>query len=309
VHSKIEQLRDHEESLRNKVTANARRTADALLAFVKHDCVELCNKVYEAFPREVRDIIYGHIISYEGVDVCSDHRSTWQSVDYFSSTSETQHRLGSSEVGTDHWWKNDFVGAKMVREIGEHYYRASHFRFNMSFSELARFRATDQFNFGFLPVYFISNLEVVVDCDDYVFWLTSSVKDNASVDEHQDQPRPERDFWGGLKTEEDLLVQLEYLFGFRPGTGITIRLVRSVRKNGTTHRKNLEWMCQHVVPVIFPVLQRLKEANYRARVLLSRTYSDKVYKTERTPFASMWNPTSPKAITASLWKVCIRSFL
>lgn len=58
----------------------------------------------------------------------------------------------------------------MVREIGEHYYRESHFRFQVECSELARFRAADQFNLGFLPVHFVSKVEIVVDCRKYKFW-------------------------------------------------------------------------------------------------------------------------------------------
>lgn len=227
--SKIEQLQDHEESLNDKITADAWETADALLAFAKHDCLELCNKVYKALPREVRDIIYGYIIGCGEVDIClGDHRARHK-CGYRSSNSKTEHRLCSSKVDTDHWWKDDFVGAKMVREIGEHYYRESHFRFEVGFSELARFRAMDQFNLGFLPVHFVSKVEIVVDCRKYKFWPISPAKDDAFLDQHQKQLRSKRKCcdWSGQKTQEDLFVELEYLFGFRPGTGITVRLVRS----------------------------------------------------------------------------------
>jgi hypothetical protein len=155
-------LQDHEESLNDKISADAWETADVLLAFAKHDCLELCNKVYKAFPREVRDMIYGYIIGCGAVDICSENHRAPHKCGYHSSNSENQHRLCSSGVDTDHWWKDDFVGAKMVREIGEHYYRESHFYFKEAFSELAKFRATDQFNLGFLPVHFVSEVEIVV---------------------------------------------------------------------------------------------------------------------------------------------------
>ncbi|CAN9136989.1 unnamed protein product [Alternaria sp. RS040] len=304
VHSKIEQLQDLEEFLYNKISADAEETADALLAFAKHDCLELCNKAYKAFPREVRDIIYGYIIGGKEVDISLGDRSAKHRVGYFSSNSETQHRLCSSKVDTDHWWKNDFVGAKMVREIGEHYYQESHFRFEVELSELARFRATDQFNLGFLPVHFVSKVEIVVDCRKYKFWPISSAKDDAFLDGRQKQLRSDRKRcgWSGKKTQDDLLVELEYLFGFRPGTGITVRLRRSYPQIKATHLEDQEWMCHRVVPVIFPVLQRLKDTNCRARLILGTETDSGRDEDGYMPFASKWNPTSIEAITADFWE-------
>jgi hypothetical protein len=214
-------------------------------------------------------------------------------------------------VDTDHWWKDDFVGAKMVREIGEHYYRESHFYFKEAFSELAKFRATDQFNLGFLPVHFVSEVEIVVDCRKYKFWPISSAKDDAFLDEHQKQLRSKRNrcAWRGQKTQEDLFVELEYLFGFRPGTGITVRLMRTYHKIQATRLEDQEWMCHRVVPVIFPVLQRIKDTNCRARLILGTETDSGPDEDGYMPFASKWNPTSIEAITADFWQVSIRSFL
>ena len=199
----------------------------------------------------------------------------------------------------------------MIREIGEHYYRASHFQFNVELSELAKFRATDQFNFGFLPVYFISSVEIEVNCGKYKFQPIGSAKDDASVDEHQDQLRrklksSDRSY---PKTQEDLFVELEYLFGFRPGTGITIRLMRSQHHIQTTRLEDQEWMCHRVVPVIFPVLQRIKDTNCRARLIPGTETDGGPDKDGYMPFASKWNPTSIEAITTDFWEVSIRSSL
>ncbi|CAN9314041.1 unnamed protein product [Alternaria alternata] len=302
--SKIRQLQDHEESLNDKISVDAWETANVLLAFAKHDCLELCNKVYKAFPREVRDIIYGYIIGCGEVDICSENHRAPHKCGYRSLNSENQHRLCSSGVDTDHWWKDDFVGAKMVREIGEHYYRESHFHFKEAFSELAKFRATDQFNLGFLPVHFISKVEIVVDCRKYKFWPISSAKDDAFLDEHQKQLRSKRNrcAWRGQKTQEDLFVELEYLFGFRPGTGITVRLMRTYHKIQATRLEDQEWMCHRVVPVIFPVLQRIKDTNCRARLILGMETDSGPDEDGYMPFASKWNPTSIEAITADFWE-------
>ncbi|KAL1801545.1 hypothetical protein ACET3X_001887 [Alternaria dauci] len=309
-YSKIERLRERVEILHKKTAANKHETAAAFLALAKNDCLEFCHKVYKTFPREIRDIIYGYIIECGGVLSFKSVQNSWSELDYFASSSETQYRLGLPTADADHWWKRDFVGAKMVREIGEHYYRSSHFRFEARFSNFAKFRATDQFNLGFRPVYFVSNVEIVVDCGRYEFRPTTSVEnDDASLSGSEDQLpwEPYTSSWGESETQEHLLVELESLFGFRPGTAIAIRLIRPWNEENTC-LENQEWMCHNVVPVIFPVLQRLKEANCRTRILLGKEDSDrpmikskKKSKTKRNIkysfYASKWNPESLEAIT------------
>jgi hypothetical protein len=90
------------------------------------------------------------------------------------------------------------------------------------------------------------------------------------------------------------------LMGFRPGTAITISLVWSPSKNTTTLGRQ-EWMAQYAVPVIFPVLQRLKDTNCRARVVLDANEQD-----DSASFASQWDPTSLETIMADFREVCTR---
>jgi hypothetical protein len=87
------------------------------------------------------------------------------------------------------------------------------------------------------------------------------------------------------------------LFGFRPGTAITMSLVRIASKR-TTLLEDQEWMTQNVVPFIFPVLQRLKDTHCRVRVLLNTGR-----RCDTAPFTSNWNPTSLETITADFWEV------
>ena len=199
----------------------------------------------------------------------------------------------------------------MVRKIGEDYYRSSRFHFQASFSESARFGATDQYNFGFLPVYFVSNVEVDVKCDDYWFLPTSPVKNDAPIDGHQgwllQEPNDRR--WPAGKHQNDLLIELESLFGFKPGTAITIRLIWSY-KSRATRLENLKRMYHRVVPVIFPVLQRLQDTNCRVRIFVSEEEKHGARHENKYTFcASKWNLTSLEAITAEFREVCIRSFL
>jgi hypothetical protein len=140
---------------------------------------------------------------------------------------------------------------------------------------------------------------------------TSPAKDDAFLDQHQKQLRSKRKCcdWSGQKNQEDLFVELEYLFGFRPGTGITVRLVRSYLQIQATHLEDQEWMCHRVVPVIFPVLQRIKDTNCRARLIPGTETDGGPDKDGYMPFASKWNPTSIEAITTDFWEVSIRSSL
>ena len=106
-----------------------------------------------------------------------------------------------------------------------------------------------------------------------------------------------------------MLFRSEYLFGFRPGTGITLRLMQTCNQTLTTRLKNQEWMCRRVVPVIFPVLQRLKDTNCRTRLLLGTEIHGWSGEDYYMPFTSKWNPTSIEAITSDFWEVRTRPFL
>jgi hypothetical protein len=170
----------------------------------------------------------------------------------------------------------------MVREIGEHYYRSACFHFEDDFNNMTKFRATDQFGFGFLPVNFVSDVVVRIECDDYKF------------DDDDDTSTKGRD------PQIDLLIKLEHLFGFRPGTAITISLAWNP-ENPTTTLGHQEWMTQNVVPVIFPIIQRLEDTHCQARVLLNTDH-----RGSTAPFISKWNPTSLETITADFWEVCTK---
>jgi hypothetical protein len=54
-------------TLDDKTGTDKIETADAFLAFAKNDCIEFCTKVYKAFPREIRDTIYGYVTGFEDV--------------------------------------------------------------------------------------------------------------------------------------------------------------------------------------------------------------------------------------------------
>ena len=63
---KRKKLRRHE-ALSKKSAAKKVEKDDAFLAFARNECLEFCNKVYKAFPREIRDTIHGYITDCEDV--------------------------------------------------------------------------------------------------------------------------------------------------------------------------------------------------------------------------------------------------
>jgi hypothetical protein len=187
----------------------------------------------------------------------------------------------------------------MVREIGENYYRSACFHFEDDINNMGLFRATDQFGFGFLPVYFVSNVEVKIKCGKCRF----NEDDDTFIDDYPGPravPNGRRYDWDMPSPKENLLVELENLFGFRPGTAITISLVL-YSGNRTTLLEYHKWMAQDVVPLTFPVLQRLRDTNCRARLLLNANHRD-----DSASFASQWDPTSLETITADFWEVCTK---
>jgi hypothetical protein len=139
--------------------------------YARASCHELCEAVYSTFPREVRDIIYGHLNYLSEGHI--DYRSgSWGTVGYFKSTSEADWQLCSNQRGRprkNHWWDVDFVGDYMRREMSEHYFRSVRFLFDTYFEWLPKFRVTDQWKLGFCPVEIVLNIGVTIQCGDLDF--------------------------------------------------------------------------------------------------------------------------------------------
>jgi hypothetical protein len=299
-HNNVKKLRRHCKTLKETSATDKTATADAFLAFAQNECLELCTRVYKVFPREIRDTIYSYITGHEEVNVSCD-------ADPWGDFTPVKYTIGQLDVfsslsarTTDHWWKPEHVGPETVREIGENFYRSSCFVFHNNLAAVGPFRATDIWGLGFLPVDFVSKVEVSVNCSEYKFELL----DRAGINTTPNQPSSrasyktkERRGKSIYHTQNYLLVQLESLFGFKHGTALTIRISSHDREERSTLEQQ-EWMSHHVVPVILPILQRLKEAGCRVRLLLS---VDTVWGFQR--FTSKWNEVCLEAITKDFWEV------
>ena len=180
------------------------------------------------------------------------------------------------------------------------------FAFQGDLAAVGPFRATDLWDFGFSPVEFVSKVDVSILCGDYKFELVDRPNTKVPGNHHTFQASPkvlkEKNV-GTKNTQKHLLVKLESLFGFKHGTALTIRFSS---RHGAKHTplEQQEWMSHNVVPVILPVLQRLKDAGSRVRIVLTASRA----RSEAT-FTSEWGQTSLEHITKEFWEVCLRCLL
>jgi hypothetical protein len=260
-------------------------TTSALKDYAKMSCRQLCDDVYNSFPREMRDMIYGHL--NDGAEVHVPDTSCGWTTNYFSSTSASQCSAGSADCWDsrdrcDHWWCREYVGDLMHREITEYYFRTTCFGFEGNFKSMARFRITDQWNVGFLPASIASNISFRIRCDDYEFkgLLSPQEMTRRWIDTNERRPCAK------------LLSNLESVFGFKTGTKLDIRVAVADAKEGGV-LEGLEWMCDTVLPFILPTLQRFEEVGYRLNLFLSG---------RPTPEYPAFIHIHGKAITPQLWK-------
>jgi len=288
------QLRIHRKALNKISKVRKVELNDAFDAYAKHSCLELSKNIQKTFPREVRDIIYGYITGSEPVKVSRNSTKTSKDsprLAFFSTTFRKNMNTCDSEHCDDHWWNEDFVGTDMIRELVEHFYRSSCFRVGDDFEIIPYLRVEDRWGVGVLPVSFISNVEVTIKCSDYSF----------GPGVYKDSWGNESDFEQNARlTSTALLVHLESLFGFRPGTAITIRTI-SLYVVDPSLLKRQEQMCNEVLKFIFPVFQRLKDMNYRVRAILDGGV-DWLFPAA-APFVSQWNPPSYEAVTKAFSEV------
>ena len=145
--ARLNALQRREKTLQqDKVGAQA-ETTSALEEYAKMSCRQLCDEVYNAFPREIRDMIYGYLHEGEKNEVPIPDNSCHRTTNYFSSTSASQFSPG--HVGNldtrdrcDHWWCREYLGDIVQRELAEHFFRTL-FCFGFNLESMAGFRIKD----------------------------------------------------------------------------------------------------------------------------------------------------------------------
>ncbi|KAI0581109.1 hypothetical protein TUN199_07295 [Pyrenophora tritici-repentis] len=294
--AQIKKLRLKGKLIKAKSRLSEDDATNTFLSYAKKKCLELCDNVQKAFPREIRDIIYGHITCRDDADMPDWPK--WGNPEiieesYFRTQSETQLRKPNGTHEKDHWWDPDFVGVDMVREIGENYYRSSYFQFGGTFDIIPRFRATDQWNLAFTPVLLVSKVGIEIKCKQYYTELIVTHNWGDIIEEYKELHGKEL-----TQAKAKLLVKLEFLFGFRPGTDITIVVNSVPEEKVPSTLTEQEWMCENPIKLIFPVLRRLKDSGCRVRAVLEN-YPEGPYS-DWAPFVSQWNPVSFEAFKKAI---------
>lgn len=207
----------------------------------------------------------------------------------------------------------------MVRELGEHYYRSTSFNFEDNLDLLSKFRVTDQWKLGFLPVSFVSQVAVSVKCDTldehgmHTCYVCTRGCCSLEDDHIQNQSAGwNAGPWGNFpddpvvhfaKHGTSVQVELETLFGFKAGTEINITLWMSCSKGRNPLAKQ-EYIHEKFVPLLLPTLHRLADAGYRARVILIG--GSTTSKTASGPrFVSEYNPVCIEEIDKDFTEVSL----
>jgi hypothetical protein len=116
------------------------------------------------------------------------------------------------------------------RNMIEHYYRSVLFHFHEWFALLPSFRLTDQWKVGVLPADIIMNIAVDVLCHRHNF----NGLDPKSSDNSINGWWGGRQYWDRSRKETlGFLLELEHIFGFAPGTKVTISVISGSHKTGT----------------------------------------------------------------------------
>ncbi|KAH7074222.1 hypothetical protein FB567DRAFT_611128, partial [Paraphoma chrysanthemicola] len=280
----IRKLRLRGGKLQRSMAKSQPTTMAALESFAKLDCHQFCDTVYRAFPREIRDIIYGFIHPGEELSVIEpppgeeDEWGCYQLRTYFDFTSEpdwravTRKNVEKSDMSYLHMWDAECMGDKVFQELVEYYFRFMHFNFGAELCLIPQFQINDQWSIGKTPSDFVTNIEVSVDFRGF----------NVGVDNQDDERqvcRNRRGTWGhdhcdghNYKLPQNtrrtqLLAHLQALFGFKAGTKIYIHV--GGHEPSDPVLEELVYARETAIPIIFPTLQRLSKSGMVVKVVLT----------------------------------------
>ena len=257
---KLDTYQRKREILQKAAEANTTDARAALDEYAKAICRSFCEEVYDRLPREVRDMIYGYIYLEGKIDITPE---------YLDAESPKQ---------LDHWRYAEFVGSDMHQELGEHFFRLTVFEFGSNMSCLARVpkcRMLDESKIGYVPAYYAMNVQININCMAYDMRCVSMDPDK-SKKKNSNGGWNTSNIWGTSERSEPeyeskaaFLSSLESLFGFHQGTKLLLRITGERSWLGEDHIHSQEWMCNNILPLVYPTIQRLKAAEYHVGLVLA----------------------------------------
>jgi hypothetical protein len=300
-----EQIKDFKlrgKNLKQNLMRQTCTTETALKEYAKIDCRQLCDAVYQVFPREMRDIIYGHVHSQQEMLVGNLPFSRplhCINDGYFASRSEAHWRLGPDHPDEKHLWDAESIGEGMLQELMEHYYHSVEFQFSNGFDSIAAFQTTDQWNMGFIPADFVTNVTFTVHCNFFDFdsrpgWdapCRMGITDwTGNMNESCECPRHNLDLIPRTPRAQ-LLLDLQALFGFKQGTKMHIYI-----KPGRIEdppKGDFAFVRERIIPAIFSALQRLRSIGYNVKISFSAgdwhvSRDIQIVLDDSTPTIALW---------------------
>jgi hypothetical protein len=196
-------------------------------------------------PRELRDMVYSHLIPQS------------QTIDreYFRSTIDPVTKIYTYDLARwkakwypQHWWDVSYVGEAFARELLDQYYSTSTFIFGDDAGLIQRFLDSDQMYIGYPPISLVSRIEIQLralafdrsSCVGYMFGIPT---------------KPER-----------LRAALDGVEMLKDGASIVVRFVTQA-KDEKQKEEQIVTACTGLVPR----LAELRRSGFRVRLVVDET--------------------------------------
>ena len=146
---------------------------DEKVALEKHasaKCRSICEMMQRKLPREIRDMVYGYLTTYDEVAILAPNEDTSPKTDFVL---HNYIILGSLYLSDDTSWARDYtvkrVGDDTLRELTENYYRTSRFNCFLTDSKaIEAFLSTSDPIVGILPTEALRNLSIDITTEDLI---------------------------------------------------------------------------------------------------------------------------------------------
>jgi hypothetical protein len=225
------------------------KTIAVLNKYAQASCHELCDRMLEVLPRELRDTIYEHLLPYS---ITVSKKLTAMDFDgqFCPVYVESNGSVGFYTMIPLHLRETGYRPQDFYREILERLFQTTTFDLGDDLSLIAALGSWDG-GLGIIPADYPLNISFLIKFD----WLDLLSKEDPWF--VYDPP-----VWPKI-----LLAELEGLFSFKSGTKLTVCIQQvNIGLPITQEIKKLE--CKTVVSFILPTLRRLAAIGTKTKLCL-----------------------------------------
>ncbi|CAN9088704.1 unnamed protein product [Alternaria alternata] len=225
------------------------KTTAVLNKYAQASCRELCDRMLEVLPRELRDIIYEHLLPHS---ITVSKMLTAMDFDgqFCPVYVESNGSVGFSIMIPLHLRETEYRPQDFYQEILERLLQTTTFDLGDDLSLIAALGSWDG-GLGIIPADYPLNISFLIKFD----WLDLLSKEDPWF------------VYGPPVWPKILLATLEGLFSFKSGTKLTVYIQQhNVYLPIPQEIKELE--CKAVVSIILPILRRLAAIGTRTKLCL-----------------------------------------